>query len=189
MAALYNTPLSISFIPLFPLILLCTQYFFVRQKHAAINLPPTPGISIPLFGHLHLLRSIPHISLCRLSRKHGPLIRLNLGQFTTIVASSRETAAEILKTQDTHFCSRPSLTTTSRYSYGGIDITFSPYNNHLKQLRRFANANIFSPSKVQSFRSICEQEVEAMVNAISIQSVSLVNLSDVVTSLFNNIMF
>ncbi|KAK8951363.1 Cytochrome P450 71A1 [Platanthera zijinensis] len=154
MAALYNTPLSISFLLLFPLILLlCTQYFFVRRKHAAINLPPTPGISIPLIGHLHLLRSIPHISLCRLSRKHGPLIRLNLGQFITIVASSRETAAEILKTQDTHFYSRP------------------------------------FPSKVQSFRSIREQEVEAMVNAISIQSASLVNLSDVFTCLFNNIMF
>ncbi|KAK8951359.1 Cytochrome P450 71A1 [Platanthera zijinensis] len=190
-ALLYNTPLSISLLLLLFPLLLCTHYFLVRRKHGGTNaLPPTPGISVPLIGHLHLLRSIPHISLRRLSRKHGPLIRLNLGQFTTIVASSPETAAEILKIQDTHFCSRPSLATTARYSYGGLDITFSPYNKHLKQLRRFANAHIFSPGRVQSLRSIREQEVEAMVNAIAnLRSASSVNLRHVATCLFNNIMF
>ncbi|KAK8966603.1 Cytochrome P450 71A1 [Platanthera guangdongensis] len=187
-ALLYNTPLTISLLLFF---LLCTHYFLVRRKHGGMNaLPPTPGISIPLIGHLHLLRSIPHISLRRLSRKHGPLIRLNLGQFTTIVASSPEIAAEILKTQDTHFCSRPSLTTTSRYSYGGRDITFCPYNHHWMRLRRLARTHIFSPSRVQSFRSIREQEVEAMVKAISnLQSASSVNMRHAVTCLFNNIMF
>ncbi|KAK8951362.1 Cytochrome P450 71B10 [Platanthera zijinensis] len=186
----YKVPLSISPL-LFPLLLfLCTLLYLVSSKHGRMkNLPPTPGISIPLFGHFHLLRSTPHISLHRLSQKHGSLIRLNLGPSPTIVSSSPETAAKILKTYDTHFCSRPSLTSTSRYSYGDLGLAFSPYNQHWMKLRRFSNAHIFSPSRVHSLRAIREQEVEAMVNAVSIQSATLVNVSDAFTNLFNNIMF
>ncbi|KAK8966825.1 Cytochrome P450 71A1 [Platanthera guangdongensis] len=185
----YNGPPSIPL--LFPLLLfLCTLLYLVSRKHGHMkNLPPTPGLSIPLFGHLHLLGSSPHVSLHRLSQKHGPLIRLNLGLVPTIVASSPETAAKILKNYDTHFCSRPSLTPTSRYSYGDLDIAFSPYNQHWMKLRRFSNAHIFSPSRVHSLRAIREQEVEAMVNAISNKYATSVNVSDAVMCLFNNITF
>ncbi|KAK8951361.1 Cytochrome P450 71A1 [Platanthera zijinensis] len=187
----YKGPPSIPLL-LFPLLLfVCTLlYLVVGGKHGHMkNLPPTPGLSIPLFGHFHLLGSTPHISLHRLSQKQGPLIRLNLGQVPTIVASTPETAAKILKTYDTHFCSRPSLTSTSRYSYGHLDMAFSPYNQHWMKLRRFSNAHIFSPSRVHSLRAIREQEVEAMVNAISNKSGTSVNVSDAVMCLFNNIMF
>ncbi|PKU65787.1 Cytochrome P450 71B9 [Dendrobium catenatum] len=48
---------------------------------------------------------------------------------------------------------RPFFATTDRFSYGGLDIAFSPYNDHWRRIRRFVNAEIFSAARVQ--QSMC----------------------------------
>lgn len=118
-------------------------------------------------------------------------MHLTLGQIPAIVASSKETASEILRTQDHIFCSRPQLIASSHLSYGGQDIAFSPYNDHWKQLRRFSNAEFFGASKVQSFRTIRDEEVAILVNTIrnDCRDGKAINLSKMTVCFFNNIIY
>ncbi|KAK8940432.1 Cytochrome P450 71A1 [Platanthera zijinensis] len=181
------------------LLLLLLPLFFIlfkvaaplsRSKSRGYSLPPGPP-PLPIVGNLLKLSRLPHISLLRLSQHYGSLIHLKLGHVPTVIASSKEAATEILKTQDLFFCSRPQTISGSKFSYGGLDIAFSPFNDHWKQLRKFTNAEIFSTARVQSFRSIREEEAGILMNTIKRDSANgkLINLSEMALCLFNNITF
>lgn len=131
------------------------------------NLPPHPP-GLPLIGNLHQLAKapIPHVFLSHLSKTHGPLLRLNLGSIPIIVISSAKLAKEVLKTQDSLFCSRPKLVAQRKLSYDGADIAFAPYGAHWREMRRIAAGHLLSPTKVQSFRAVREEEVAKMVAEI-----------------------
>ncbi|KAK8969529.1 Cytochrome P450 71B36 [Platanthera guangdongensis] len=92
---------------------------------------------------------------------------LKLGQVPHIVVSSADMASEILKSQDSVFCSRCQLAALRRFSYGGQDIAFSPFDDQWKRVRRLCNAEVFSFAKVQSFGAIRRDEVNALVNSIT----------------------
>uniref|UniRef100_A0A452YJW7 Cytochrome P450 71A1 n=1 Tax=Aegilops tauschii subsp. strangulata TaxID=200361 RepID=A0A452YJW7_AEGTS len=80
-----------------------------RSKVAARRtLPPSPP-SLPVFGHLRLLGSLPHRSLRSLAASYGPVMYLRLGRVPTVVACSAAAAEEAMKTRDLAFASRPKL--------------------------------------------------------------------------------
>ncbi|KAM0860400.1 hypothetical protein ACQ4PT_046585 [Festuca glaucescens] len=59
-------------------------------------------MNLPVIGSLHHLAStkLAHHALLRLSRQHGPLMLLKLGEMSTVIASTPEAAMEVLKTND-----------------------------------------------------------------------------------------
>ncbi|KAH6755743.1 hypothetical protein C2S53_010005 [Perilla frutescens var. hirtella] len=142
------------------------------------NLPPGPR-GLPLIGNLHQLAgaTFPHIYLSHLSKIHGPLLRLNLGSTAVVVVSSAKLAKQVLKDQDLTFCSRPKLVAQQKLSYNASDMVFSPYNAHWREVRRIAAAHLLSPTKVQSFRPVREDEVARMVAKIASSPHPVVDLS------------
>ncbi|KAG0482763.1 hypothetical protein HPP92_010847 [Vanilla planifolia] len=174
------------------LLFFCSLAFIVRNRRFNRHrLPPAPTV-LPIVGHLHqLLFELPHIALCRLSSKHGPLMLLQLGQIPTIVASSPEIADEILKAQDHIFCGRPYVTVTHRFSYGGLDIAFAPHDDRWRLLRRLAKAEVFGSSSVRAFRDVREEEVRALLDTISSAAARGVpfDLAPMLLCLFNNIVY
>ena len=77
------------------------------------SLPPGPS-KLPLIGSIHHLMAtggeLPHHTLTRLAREHGPVMHLQMGQVGLVVVSSREAAREVMKVQDANFAHRPELT-------------------------------------------------------------------------------
>ncbi|KAF8731738.1 hypothetical protein HU200_015669 [Digitaria exilis] len=72
------------------------------------RLPPGPW-ALPVMGHLHhlMLDALPHHKLRDLSRHHGPVMLLRLGELPVVVVSSVDAAREVMKTNDLTFATWP----------------------------------------------------------------------------------
>nr|UHB15526.1 cytochrome P450 [Paris polyphylla] len=130
-----------------------------------LNLPPSPP-KLPLIGNLHQLGSIPHQTLRTLSNKYGPLMLLYLGRIPTVVISSTAVAEEMTKTHDLVFSSRPSSSIYNRLFYNCQDVGFAPYGEYWRQVRKICVLHLLTLKRVQSFRSVREEEVTIMVEKI-----------------------
>ncbi|KAJ4700815.1 Cytochrome P450 [Melia azedarach] len=147
-------------------------------KKSYRKLPPGPW-RLPLIGNLHqLFGSLPHRALRDLAEKHGPLMRLQLGEVSTIVVSSPELAKQVMKTHDTIFARRPFLFYLKYITYDYTDTVYSPYGNYWRQLRKICTTELLNTKQVRSFQSIREDEVLNLIKAIHSNQESVINLSD-----------
>ncbi|KAG8658346.1 hypothetical protein MANES_03G138812v8 [Manihot esculenta] len=96
-------------------------------------------------------------------------------------------AKEVMKTHDIIFAYRPNLLAGRIMSYDSTNIAFSPYGNYWRQLRKICMIELLSPNRVQSFRSIREDEVETLIKTISSSAGSPVNLGEKVFSMIYSI--
>ena len=60
------------------------------------RLPPGPT-SLPVIGHLHLLRPPVHRTFQELASRIGPLMHIRLGSTHCVVASTPEVASELIR--------------------------------------------------------------------------------------------
>lgn len=172
--------LAILFMIAMPLLILLM--IITNNKHEQKRLPPGPK-KLPVIGNLHQLGRFPHRSLLRLSRKHGSLMFLQLGSVPTLVVSSAATAKEIFKTHDLVFSGRPELFLV----YKSSSISFAPYGDYWRQIRKIALVELLSAMRVQSFKDVREQEVAIMIKRVANSSPGQINLSELMLLLVNNI--
>ncbi|MED6183187.1 hypothetical protein PIB30_035702 [Stylosanthes scabra] len=89
------------------------------------------------------------------------------------------------KTYDVIFASRPKFLFSEIVTYNCTDIAFSPYGNYWKQLRKISTSELFTPKRVNSFKSIREEEFNSLIKRIIIdskQSMMMINLTEEVIS-------
>ncbi|XP_076958371.1 6,7,8-trihydroxycoumarin synthase-like [Bidens hawaiensis] len=161
----------------------------IKNKSILINPPGPPGL--PFIGNLHHINpSSIHTSLWELSKSYGPIISLRFGFVPTIVVSSASVAKEVMKTQDIHFCSRPRLFGAQKFSYDGIDVAFSPYDEKWREMRKIFTTHLLSPKRIQSARYIREDEVSHAMKKIHGLALSSknINLSEIAKSVTSTIM-
>lgn len=176
--------LTILFMIAMPLLILLM--IITNNKHEQKRLPPGPK-KLPVIGNLHQLGRFPHRSLLRLSKKHGSLMFLQLGSVPTLVVSSAATAKEIFKTHDLVFSGRPVLYATNKIVYKSSSISFAPYGDYWRQIRKIALVELLSAMRVQSFKDVREQEVAIMIKRVANSSPGQINLSELMLLLVNNI--
>ncbi|XP_057781316.1 6,7,8-trihydroxycoumarin synthase-like [Salvia miltiorrhiza] len=173
-----------------PIILIFYLLHKTKTPPKTPHLPPGPP-PLPLIGNLHHLAAAPnlHLYLHQLTKKYGPIIHMKLGPIPLLVVSSPKLAKEVLKNQDSTFCSRPKSLGQQKLSYNNSDIIFSPYNEYCKEMRKITTIHLLSPKKVQSFRPIREDEISRMISKIREASDEnrAVNMSEMAISLGINL--
>ncbi|TKY66140.1 Beta-amyrin 24-hydroxylase [Spatholobus suberectus] len=138
----------------------------IFKKSQCLRLPPGPPISLPLVGHTPYLRSLLHQALYKLSKRYGPLIHVMIGSKHVIVASSAETAKQILKTSEEAFCNRPIMIASENLTYGAADYFFIPYGTYWRFLKKLCMTELLSGKTLEHFVSIRESEIEAFLKTI-----------------------
>ncbi|VVA12003.1 PREDICTED: cytochrome P450 [Prunus dulcis] len=104
----------------------------ITRKH---NFPPSPP-SLPIIGHLHLLKQPIHRTLQALSGKFGKLRLLRWGSRRVLLVSSPWVAEELFTKHDIIFANRPRLLIGKHLAYDFTTVTLAPYGDLWRNLRR-----------------------------------------------------
>ncbi|XP_015890251.2 cytochrome P450 81Q32 [Ziziphus jujuba] len=170
---------------------LALKLLSTAQPHQK-NLPPSPPNSLPIIGHLHLLKSPVHRTLHRLSQKYGPVITLWFGSRRVVVVSSPKAVEECFTKNDIVLANRPSLLMGKHVGYNNTNLVSSPYGDHWRNLRRIGSAEIFSSSRLNMFSDTRKDEIMCLLRKLSRNSVedfAKVELKSMLLELtINNIM-
>nr|CAD1818200.1 unnamed protein product [Ananas comosus var. bracteatus] len=113
---------------------------------------------------------------------------LQLGEIPTLIISSADMAREIMRTHDLIFASRPLLKNAEILLYGRMDMAFSPYGEHWRQLKKLCTIHLLSTKRVQSYQLAREEEVAFMVKNITQCSLlhAPIDMSEVLFSFVND---
>ncbi|KAK8546632.1 hypothetical protein V6N12_027408 [Hibiscus sabdariffa] len=170
----------------FVILLLCLNHLFQSKK-----LPPSPP-SLPILGHLHLLKPPVHRYYHHLSQTYGPVFSLRLGSRLLVVVSSSTTAQECFTNNDLVLANRPKLIAGKHFGYNYTTVSTASYGDHWRNLRRIGAIEIFSSTRLNAFASVRKDEVRRLLVKLSRDSrqgfarVELKSMLSVLT--FNNIM-
>ncbi|CAL0312928.1 unnamed protein product [Lupinus luteus] len=165
-------------LPLF-LILTITLYlclFFFKPK-AQHNLPPGPS-GLPFFGNLLSLDPELHSYFAALARTYGPVLKLRLGGKLGIIITSPSAAHQVLKEHDTVFANRDVPAAGRAATYGGRDITWTPYGPEWRMLRKVCVLKMLSNTTLDSVYELRRNEVRKMVGFIFGRAGSKVNIGE-----------
>ncbi|XP_065862597.1 cytochrome P450 71D445-like [Euphorbia lathyris] len=181
-------------LPSFPILLSFILFIYLAlrilgKKNSTKNLPPGPW-KLPVIGSIHhLITSLPHHRLRDLAKIYGPIMHLQLGELSHIVISSPEAAKEVMKTHDITFAERPHVLQLALLTYNYSDMAFSPYGEYWRQLRKICTIELLSVKRVESFRSIREEQLSRLITSISSNSIagSPINFSRMLCSLIYSI--
>ncbi|KAI5665111.1 hypothetical protein M9H77_24434 [Catharanthus roseus] len=159
--------------------------FSAKKKNLS---PPSPR-GLPILGNLHQLSPLLHRSLGSLSQKYGSIMLLQFGSLPTVIISSAEAAAQVLKTHEQAFLDRPYLDISARLIYNNKGVAVAPYGEHWRKMKSIFVHHLLSNKRVCELRGIREQEIALMMENIEgfSSSSSLANLSEMITSTTNDI--
>ncbi|CAL2267592.1 unnamed protein product [Prunus armeniaca] len=157
---LFYTSLTLIFI-------LFTFKFLVQPNRRRYkNLPPSPP-SLPIIGHLHLLRPPVHRTFHSLSQKYGAVFSLWFGSRRVVIVSSPSAVEECFTKNDIVLANRPPSLIGKHFGYNHTTLSSSPYGDHWRNLRRIGSTDIFSTARLQTFSEIRKDEVKHLLLKLS----------------------
>ncbi|KAL8131411.1 hypothetical protein AgCh_007371 [Apium graveolens] len=175
---------NIFFIPFILTIFVFKRFFGAKASNK--NLPPSP-LKLPVIGHMHKLGSLPHRSLLSLSKKYGPLMLLHLGSIPTLIVSSAVAAEDIMKTHDVKFADRVPTYANEKLLYCYKDVGMAPYGEYWRKMKSFCVVQLLNNKRVQDMGTIREEETALLVKNIVESNSSVVDLSELLVTLTNNV--
>ncbi|KAF5206256.1 Cytochrome p450 [Thalictrum thalictroides] len=134
----------------------------LHTKYQQKNLPPSPP-SLPIIGHLHLLKQPIHITIAKLLRIYGPILFIRFGARPVLVLSSPAAIKECFTKNDIIFANRPRLLAGKHLFYNYTVFAMAPYGDLWRNLRRLTTTEIFSTTSLDVSSKVRNEEVSAVV--------------------------
>ncbi|KAJ4848864.1 hypothetical protein Tsubulata_036349 [Turnera subulata] len=140
-----------------------TKHFLNKIR----NHPPTPFPSLPIVGHLYLLKGPVHRALTKISQRYGPIVFLQFGSLRVLLVSSPKIAEECLSKNDIVFANRPRLLHAKYVSDNFKSLVWASYGDHWRNLRKIASLEILSTHRVQMLSTIRQEETKSFILYLS----------------------
>ena len=164
------------------------KFLFQSKRRRYPNLPPSPP-SLPIIGHLHILKPPVHRTFHRLSQTHGPVFSLWFGSRRVVIVSSSSAVEECFTKKDIVLANRPRLIIGKHIAYNWSTVAASSYGDHWRNLRRIGAIEIFSSQRLNMFSTIRKDEVKNLVRKLA-QNSSSGNFAKVeMKSMFHELTF
>ncbi|XP_021749304.1 cytochrome P450 CYP82D47-like isoform X2 [Chenopodium quinoa] len=149
--------------------------------------PPQPSGSWPVFGHLHLLGELPHITLGKLADKYGQIFMIKLGVHQALVVSTAEMEKECLGgTNDKVFLNRPKKIFVEHIAYNGAMLGLSQYGSYWREMRKITTVEVLSTHRVEMFKNVRISEVRSAMKSISVVRSELTDMKQWFTDISMN---
>ncbi|KAM5577656.1 cytochrome P450 81E8-like [Rosa sericea] len=145
--------------------LLITLKLFGRRRYP--NLPPSPSFSLPILGHLHLLKPPVYRTFHRLAQKHGPIFSLWFGSRRVVIISSTSAVQECFTKNDIVLANRPPSLLGKHFAYNNTTMSSSPYGDHWRNVRRIGTVEVLSTGRLNSFSDVRKDEVKHLLRKLS----------------------
>ncbi|KAK7349602.1 hypothetical protein VNO77_07089 [Canavalia gladiata] len=127
--------------------------------------PPGPH-PFPIIGNILELGNQPHQALTKLSKIHGPIMSLKLGNTTTIVISSPQIAKEVLHKNDHILSNRKFPDSVQALDHHLFSMVWLPPLTHWRILRKVCATQVFSSQKLDSTQVLRQRKVEELLNYV-----------------------
>ncbi|XP_018483847.1 cytochrome P450 84A1 [Raphanus sativus] len=169
-------------------VVLIFLWYLVRVLVTRRNpFPPGPK-GYPIIGNMKLKNQLNHRGLAELAKQYGGLLHLQMGKIHIVAASTAEMAREILQVQDVVFANRPANVAISYLTYNRADMAFANYGPLWRQMRKVCVMKLFSRKRAESWASV-RDEINTMVQTLTKQTGSPVNVGELVFALTRNITY
>nr|GME00238.1 isoflavone 2'-hydroxylase-like [Ipomoea batatas] len=144
------------------LLVLSSKLFSNRRK----NLPPAP-LSLPIIGHLYLIKNSLHQALAALSAKHGPVLYLRFGCRRFLVVSSPPAVEDCFtKNNDIILANRPRSMSADNFSFDYKSLPVAPYGDLWRVQRRLTVVELFSTLSLHRSAAIREDEIGTVIRSL-----------------------
>jgi len=143
----------------------------ITRKRNHNKLPPGPS-PLTLLENLVELGKKPKQTLAKLARLHGPIMRLKLGQLTTIVISSPDIAKEVFQTHDLLFSNRTIPHSTSVHNHSHNSVAFLPISPLWRDLRKICNNQLFSHKSLDASQNLRRKKTQELLGDVHRSSLS-----------------
>ncbi|NP_001335931.1 isoflavone 2'-hydroxylase-like [Nicotiana tabacum] len=147
-------------------VLLC--FFVILFKyllHPRKRLAPSP-LSLPIIGHLYLIKNSLHETLTSLSTKYGPVLYLRFGCRNLLVVSSPSAVEECFTKNDIIFANRPQSMAGDQFSFNYKAVVWAPYGYLWRALRRLTVIEIFSSNSLQKSSALRNEEIGILIRSL-----------------------
>ncbi|XP_059427748.1 cytochrome P450 81Q32-like [Corylus avellana] len=135
------------------------------QTTTTKHLPPSPP-SLPILGHLHLVKKPLHRTFHSLSQKYGQIFSLRFGSRLVVIVSSPSAVEECFTTNDIVLANRPPSLGAKHLGYNQTTVTAAPYGDHWRNLRRIIALEIFSTTRLNMFLGIRRDEIKRLLRKL-----------------------
>ncbi|XP_071701697.1 cytochrome P450 81Q32-like [Rutidosis leptorrhynchoides] len=158
---------NLAYIIVFPIIIYMITKHFI---HKLRKFPPRPFFSIPIIGHLYLVKNPMHRTLVKISSKYGPVVFLEFGLRPVLLVSSPSAAEDCFTANDQVFANRPKLTAGKHLGYNFTTLPWAPYGPYWRNLRKIVILEILSNNRIQTFTNIRYEEIRSFISSMNCRS-------------------
>ncbi|PWA59421.1 cytochrome P450 mono-oxygenase [Artemisia annua] len=180
--------MEVPFIYISLIILLASYIITSYLSRKSSNLPPTVFPSVPIIGHLYLLKPPVYQTLAKISAKYGPIVFLRFGSRRVLLVSSPSASKECFTKNDIIFANRPRMLFGKIIGNNHSSLVSSSYGENWRNLRKIASIEILSIHRLNEFHDIRVDEGKLLVRKLVSSCSSSVNVKSVLYELMLNVM-